>query len=1192
MKKIGELTSFYGGISSSEKLGAKNTFAFNRSTDFRSEASQVTLLQRTVKDTGSLIQALPMWAEVACNRLFSYDKSGNIYQKDSGSWTLTHSAADSVGNGLAYFKEDRNLYYAQNDTFGRLLEACTGSEYTDNVLGQEGGDPTNTKSLDTESGSSQYAYRADTASLSITGDLSLEHYIDPESLPTTGNTMTLISKWDESVGKSYKFDIATVSNYFGDGGDGALTISTDTTDAPIDSACTGTSGSASLTATNASFAADQVVLIHQTKGTNAGLWERGEISSYTAGTITLKDNLSGTYTSGAQVLVLNQYTNVTVNTGITWTAKAWNGTVGGILAFLASGTVTVTGTITATGKGFRGGAAVSSDTGNQGEGTSGSGTQSHAANANAGGGGGKNQAGGRGSGAGGSNGTQGTNGSASTDGPAIAGNTSGSSDLTTKTFGGSGGAGGYENSGAGGNGGGIIFVSGATTTITGEVVSDGNDGSAADDGGGAGAGGSILIKAQTATLGASLVNANGGTGGAGGVTTGGNGGEGRIHIDYSSAYTGTTSPTLDVSLDTQLGSADGYALRLQVSDDGTNHETLQKEFVPTVGKWDRAQVTWDASLSTATFYLNGTSLGTSIGSMTAIHDNASKFAICANFDGAGTVENLYDGLSDDIRVWNDVRTATELVNYNDRKLLGTEPNLIAYYEVESDLTDSQTSGLNDLTQSGTPTYSDDVPFVGLTTRADIDQSNTTGGFAGTYALEVAIAETDSKLILMTPTIDPQKSFLVKIAAKGTGDWTLTVHDPKNRTVATSTILIANLSNDYTEFSWASEWRPIIGVQYHVHITSTVADGTVNVKTGETTLSHASDGTVYAYYEGYFQFLVSDKYHPMLQFLNFLAIGNERYVAKLEGGDTYSANKITLPSSERVRSLGFWREYLAIGTWSGTNIYDREDGKIFFWDGISDTYNFWINVPEGGINSMWGTRDILYVSAGYQGKILAYTGGGSAQKLKDIPLVGKDNYIEIAPGAMGMWQTLLLVGSNLLTDSTTVHQGVYTYGTLNKDYPDSFGFDYPLSVGDQTSTQTKIGMVKSLGQDLYIGWQNGTAYGIDKVSISGDPYPTGTIEFLISDLAGISTESLPVTLRADFEPLNDGESVEIKYKADRESSWKTIDTQSDENDMVARATISRRMKEMQFAVDLATTTTTSPTLLGVTVEVEGGNERRV
>ena len=48
---------------------------------------------------------------------------------------------------------------------------------------------------------------------------------------------------------------------FGDGSDGALTISSDTTDAPIDSACTGTKGATTLSATNTSFASGQKFLL-------------------------------------------------------------------------------------------------------------------------------------------------------------------------------------------------------------------------------------------------------------------------------------------------------------------------------------------------------------------------------------------------------------------------------------------------------------------------------------------------------------------------------------------------------------------------------------------------------------------------------------------------------------------------------------------------------------------------------------------------------------------------------------------------------------------------------------------------------------------------------------------------------------------------------------------------------------------
>ena len=48
-------------------------------------------------------------------------------------------------------------------------------------------------------------------------------------------------EWDtNSDERSYKMDIATTSDSFGDGSDGALTIATNTTEAPIDSTAAGT----------------------------------------------------------------------------------------------------------------------------------------------------------------------------------------------------------------------------------------------------------------------------------------------------------------------------------------------------------------------------------------------------------------------------------------------------------------------------------------------------------------------------------------------------------------------------------------------------------------------------------------------------------------------------------------------------------------------------------------------------------------------------------------------------------------------------------------------------------------------------------------------------------------------------------------------------------------------------------------
>jgi hypothetical protein len=349
---------------------------------------------------------------------------------------------------------------------------------------------------------------------------------------------------------------------FGDGSDGDYSSTGNATDAPVDSSCSGTAGSTSLTATNTSFAANKPVLIHQTRGTGAGTWELNQIDSYVAGTITLKKALQNTYTdsgaSQAQVIQLKQYNSFTLNSGHTLTAKAWNGNVGGLVAFLCKGTVTIAGTISCSGKGFVGGqpGASNNTNGYSGEGTANASRNSTSANGN-GGGGGNDLAQAAG---GGSNGTQG--------GGNNPGSTSGNAGLTLFPFGGGGGGGGRNADavpGAGGAGGGGCLIIANDITVSGAITLRGNNGQNGGGGfsaggGAGGGGGSCLLKGRTIDLGTNKVTAPGGTGGTKTSThgeNGGSGGSGRIHADYAVSISGTTSPALDSTQDTTIKATGG-----------------------------------------------------------------------------------------------------------------------------------------------------------------------------------------------------------------------------------------------------------------------------------------------------------------------------------------------------------------------------------------------------------------------------------------------------------------------------------------------------------------------------------------------------------------------------------------------------------------------------------------------------------
>ena len=1214
MVKHIQLDRFSGGLAYSQKEGLQSSYLWGQSIDHRTDPRRLTILPKTLKESGNVYIDLPVAAARQSTDTYIYGNAGNIYKRTSaGSHTNLRTVSSSHGNGMEYFGEDRFLYYTNDIAIGRYGQFGGTPTFTDDFLGSEGGVPLNTHVLDLESDSSQYGSKTDTASLSITGDIAMEIYVKLESLPTSGNTMTMMGKWNKNTNqRSYTFDIYAASGYFGDGSDGALTISSNTTQAPTDAACTGTAAASTLSATNASFASGQKLLIHQTQGTNAGVWEKNEIASYTAGTITLVNVLSNTYTSGAQVIVLAEYSSVTVDASKTWSCKAWNGTVGGILCFLCSGTLTVNGTISViggdgttavqgaggSGGGFRGGAAVRA--GNtfayRGEGNLAASAQGNNYG-NAGGGGHGSTSGG----SGGGNGAGGAN--AASDGDdwvgtygdgynGTGGTISGSADLLTLLFGGGGGGGITDNTGSvggGGAGGGIVWIAATTITMnssTGLITANGGSGARGSyGGGGGGAGGSILLKAQVATLETDRITCAGGGNSVGsGSMYGSTGGVGRIHVDYYTSIAGSASPTIDSAQDNSLITNVTYQLRLGISSDGTAEDFMAKTLSSlNTDQWYRMAVSWDASAHLSTFVVDGASLGTVSGSATAIYDSTAAFAVGARFDSSGNAENFLDGKVDDARLWNTERTVTQLYNNKDVEVSATSSGLAGYWQFDNS-PDDETSNANNLTLTGSPVYTTDVPFSSPTTRLDLDQSLDTSG--NTYALGTTISETSANRQTFVPTKDPQKSVQINVSDTGDdSDWTLTVHDALNRTVASATLTHAQLTTGDVEFIFSDVWRPVIGASYHFHLTATTTTGAPAVVS--TSLNDLETADFHTYY----QFLVEDDYHPIVQMLNFLAIGNERYLAVWDGV-TYDPHRLTLPSGYRIRCLGFWRGYLVAGIWRGTSMTDYDQGYMFLWNGTDKTWSDSFPVPQGGVNAILSGDPMLFF-AGYSGDFMKYE-GGKPQKIRRLPNMTDKTYMEVYPGAMNMWRSLAHIGISGTSDSTVLEKGVYAYGTLHSELPETLSFDYPLSTGTTTGTGIEVGLVFPVGSKLLIGWKSGSNYGVDYVSPSNAPFATAKYEGLITDADKIWGEKGANYLRGYFKALASGDTMQLKYKIDRASDWtygatnNQLGYSATANEKEVRMPVpteSNRFNEFQFGVTIGTTNTTSPEFYGVAAEID-------
>lgn len=1097
---------------------------------------------------------------------------GNIYKRYSNaSWVFLGQLPNSHGNGLAYYGEDDFIYVMGDHTVGRYGPVSSGTpKLVNDYLQSAGGIPTNTNSALLIAADSQYFVKTSPNSnvTGITTALSIEAFIKPTSLPAVGNSMTLAGVWKESGNeRSWKLDLFGVSGYFGNGQDSSLTISSNTTESPIDSVCSGTAGGNTLFASNASFAVGQKILVMQMQGTNAGIYQITTIQGYnnTTGIITTQDLLLVSYNSSspnaAQVRVMPQYINVTINNSITYTAKAWNGSTGGIMAFFCSGTFTNNGIVSANGCGFRGGSPGFAVAGS-GEGYAGPSSNTYNRTDNAGGGAAWSDE----CGSGGGNQTSGQNAIQTKGTQSLGGNAIGTSNLTTMFLGGGGGGGENPAGTAGQRGGGILFVNATTFVNAGTMEANGNNAihASSEGAGGAGAGGCILGKSQTfANTGLMEAVGGGGATGANPVNgSSGQGGEGWVAEYYyiSQSNTGTINPTEADIQDNTLVTTSTTQVRLGISNNGTNFEYLTQNLQNLqVAQWDRIQVAWVGATSTALFYESGNPIGSATGAITTANSSSTAdFAIGANYTSSGYA-NFADMEFNDVRVWDATVSQSQFVQNNVVNLGGVASGLVGNWFLTNTGNDLVSGGNNVIaTGSPTPGYVTDVPYAGATTRGDLDQTG--GGTGQTYTLPTTLTENQKQSFV--PNYDPQKSLAVTINAKGTGDWTLVVHDGLNELLAQVTVPNAQLpaSGNY-EFMYSQVFRPVRGSTEHFHLWSTVNDGSVKT-------SAASDPTTIQF-STYYQFLVDDSdFHPGMQMGNLMGIGNERYVAVVSaaGGDGigtynlqgYNPHRVQLPAGWRVRCFAMWRGYYAIGCWMGNQISDFDQGIVFIWDAASEAYIDFFFIPQGGVNAMWGENGILYILAGRKGQLIEYTGDMMAEygydivnQVKRIPNIEVGAYAEVAPGAMIYYDGLLRIGMAYNSNSEDLIRGIYTWGSRYSQYPKSLSYDYPMPTGN-TGTTVTIGLMIPVGGDLLAFYQDGQSYGVANIAETNPPQTFGTVEGLVTDFNAVFKHKELLSVRADHFPLPEGVNVDVKYKINYESSWHSSDiTEQTEGDMFTR-----------------------------------------
>ena len=131
------------------------------------------------------------------------------------------------------------------------------------------------------------------------------------------------------------------------------------------------------------------------------------------------------------------------------------------------------------------------------------------------------------------------------------------------------------------------------------------------------------------------------------------------------------------------------------------------------GIWYHIAFSWKAIDGSMKLYVNGSDTGASNGGSVLsgiLNGNGPFYIGSADFDGNGSADAHFDGLIDDARIWDTVRSPAEIANNYSAELTGAEAHLQGYWQLNNDYLD-ETSNNNDLTSSGSPVFSESVPYI-------------------------------------------------------------------------------------------------------------------------------------------------------------------------------------------------------------------------------------------------------------------------------------------------------------------------------------------------------------------------------------------------------------------------------------------------------------------------------------------------
>lgn len=510
-----------------------------------------------------------------------------------------------------------------------------------------------------------------------------------------------------------------------------------------------------------------------------------------------------------------------------------------------------------------------------------------------------------------------------------------------------------------------------------------------------------------------------------------------------------------------------------------------------------------------------------------------------------------------------------------------------------------------------PITRNNAQIVGLAQGiTDMHQVTINPLFTNIYNPKTAIIEEPTDFCYFAPDIEPFYSIAVYIGNVGSGSYTLTLHDSLNNTLAAVTILNANIiPNNWNEFVFGAQIRAFANASntgsaptYHFHITTSTGTGIIPVYTP------GDLSTCCFLLFAYRLIQTNNGWHPTAYFTGtgqpLLCIGNGEYLSTYNFGNdanpsngSWQRHALTFRPGDEVCGLSVNNQYLVIATERRSNDPTRNAqlGTLYFWDGTTAQPNFLITLPMGSPYGLYTFNNITYFECA--GSLYAWSGGQTVLKVRKFVTENTDylNAVDstvVYPNGFTSRYNILMMAYPGSSTNTALDRGIWSWGTPELTYPNSFGFSYELSPQLLTDSSLKIGVAENFVDSLYNSWQYTDSnsivhYGLDVVDNFSTPAKTFHWESLIFDGGSVYKQKMAVRYKIYFEPLPAGCTITPYYTIDRDQTI-TGPTVGEGATEVFMEQNNARFHELQWGFDgtCDDTAVAPPVILGITEEIDG------